>query len=339
MEQYLERTDEMILQSVSLAHGFIQPYLQSLVSQQGKKLRPACVLLSHGIAADSDPTETACRLAAGVELVHLASLVHDDIIDEASYRRGKETLHKKIGSRRAIVAGDYLLARAFSLLSHEDIETVNPSIVSDRICRLCESEIDQDSEIGDFSISENHYLRRIAGKTASLFSLSCYLGAQSAEAGKVDRVRLSRLGYNLGMAFQIQDDVLDITGSRKELGKSVGKDLRSGIVTLPVLLALEHDSEGKLQQTLSRLKAHILQQETADEQETAEEQTADEEEIPKVLIAEAAELIVRLGGADAAEAAAEKYMHAAQKDLRKLPKNSFSDRFSVMMRTLLDRRH
>jgi len=302
----LEQVQSRIEQTVSGARGFIRPYLQQLLTQQGKMLRPACVLLSsraEGAAADEDET---ADLAAGVELIHTASLIHDDIIDEAPLRRGESTLHSRIGNRKAVVAGDYLMAKAFSLFSSVPADRIRPQVVSDRIGRLCESEIDQDGEMGDFSISIGHYLRRIGGKTAALFSLSCYLGAASSNLSRLQQHRLSRFGYTLGMAFQIQDDILDYRGDERHLGKETARDLQAGIATLPLLCALQNDSSGALAQLL---KSHPVR--------------ADE----------ACDMVLRLGGPAEAESIAEAYHRRARRELSRLP----AGEASVMLGRLLDR--
>ncbi len=252
VDRGLERVHERTAEIIKGSRGFIRPYLEEMLTQQGKMLRPACLLLAfHAGEHGGGNEDHAVDLAAGIEMIHTASLVHDDIIDGSSVRRGESTLHSRIGNRKAVVAGDYLLARAFSLLTGLSDENISAEKVSDRISRLCESEIDQDSEAGDFSISVQHYLRRIGGKTASLFSLACYLGAQAGKLSPMQVRRLSKFGYNLGMSFQIQDDVLDYLGSRTDMGKETGKDLREGIATLPIICACSKDSSGKLAAMLS----------------------------------------------------------------------------------------
>lgn len=316
IEKELERVDNEIYRSVSSAHGFIKEHIQDLITQQGKKLRPACVLLSYQIVSEKLPSDTVYRLAAGVELIHLASLIHDDIIDDADRRRGKPALHAKIGNKKAIVAGDFLLAKAFSLLSREEVDSLNPSVVSQRITRLCESEIDQDSEIGDYSISKSHYLRRIAGKTASLFSLSCYVGAQAGEASRTTVMLLSRLGYNIGMAFQIRDDILDYSGDSRNLGKAIGKDLESGIATLPLILALKNERSNKRDSLHSHLSS--FKQSNVDSK--------------KRII----KLIHDLKGVENSQNMVDDYLRLAKRDLKKLTPNTANKTFHWMMNALLE---
>lgn len=294
LSKRLEDVRGVIREILSGARGYIQPYLRDIAAQQGKMLRPALLILSSWTGSAEESEVTA--LSAGIELIHAASLVHDDIIDEAATRRGEPTLHRRIGNRKAVVAGDYILVRAFALLSQQDIKhSYNPSVVSDRISKLCESEIDQDSEIGNFFIPRHRYIRRIGGKTAALFSLSCYLGAAAGkcEAGHVRS--LSRFGYNLGISFQIHDDILDITGRKHLTGKDTGKDLSVGIATLPLICALEQDTQGILKR--------MLQDYTPGASMTGD------------IIA----LISELGGTEAAGRIAQRYEMRAARELSRLP--------------------
>ncbi|NBK25495.1 MAG: polyprenyl synthetase family protein [Spirochaetia bacterium] len=180
----LEVVKQTIATTVSDAHSFIQGILRPHVQSGGKMLRPALVLLCSRLGQDSD-RDKAIRVASVLEMIHLASLAHDDIIDSAKTRRGVPTLFAQRGAKQAVLAGDYLLARALALASGDDHngETVNTRVVSNALSRLCESELEQDAGQGDYFISKTTYFRRIGGKTASLFALSCYAGAFVAESG------------------------------------------------------------------------------------------------------------------------------------------------------------
>ncbi len=312
--QGLSLVQRRIEDVVSSSRGFIRPYLEELVNVQGKMLRPSCVLLTSWIGSGADYPDLIADLAAGVELIHAASLVHDDIIDEAPIRRGVPTLHSRIGNRRAVVAGDYLMAKSFSLFTKASLERINSRTVADRIGRLCESEIDQDGEVGDFRISRTHYLRRIGGKTAALFSLSCYLGAAAGELNPLQIRRLSRFGYNLGMAFQIQDDILDYQGDDRSMGKEAGKDLRAGIATLPFLCARDRDPSGEL----LRL---------------AEDMPMDDERFER-----AVSLVVSLDGPDCAGSVAQRYQKRAERELAGFPDTAHRDVLLKLLHVLSDRR-
>ncbi|NCC63096.1 MAG: polyprenyl synthetase family protein [Spirochaetia bacterium] len=239
LQEQLQHVSDTILSVVQTSHGFIRPILTDHVQGMGKMLRPAFVLITSELGPH-DRTEEAIRVAAVIELIHLASLVHDDIIDSAPKRRGKATIYSRIGAKQAVLAGDYLLAKAMLLATGKE-RGINSSVVSNALSRLCESELDQDAGQGNFFISEHTYFRRIAGKTASLFSLSCYAGVALQEADPILTMRCHRIGYLMGMAFQIQDDILDYIGSSDTLGKPIAADLLSGVSTIPLLYALQEE--------------------------------------------------------------------------------------------------
>lgn len=221
-----------IEETVAASHPFVRQVLLDYVRTGGKMLRPALVLIMstlNGNNIDQDAINTA----AAVELIHLASIVHDDIIDGAPIRRGKKTL-----SKQAVLAGDLLLSKALTLTGRLDTKTNRVAMA-----RLCESELEQDANVGNFFIIRTACTRRIAGKTASLFALSCYLGSALATEDQLVRMRAHRLGYALGMAFQIQDDNLDYDGEAVLPGKEIAWDLKNGIPTLPLLLALQEEKK------------------------------------------------------------------------------------------------
>lgn len=237
----LNRVKATIEETVAASHPFIRQVLLDYVRTGGKMLRPALVLIMstlNGNNIDQDAINTA----AAVELIHLASLVHDDIIDGAPTRRGKKTLFASLGAKQAVLAGDLLLSKALTLTSRLDTK-INRVAMANAMARLCESELEQDANVGNFFITRTAYTRRIAGKTASLFALSCYLGSALATEDQLVRMRAHRLGYALGMAFQIQDDNLDYDGEAVLLGKEIAWDLKNGIPTLPLLLALQEEKK------------------------------------------------------------------------------------------------
>ena len=206
----------------------------------GKRLRPALVLLSSG-ACGSGGVRTI-HLATAVELMHTASLIHDDIMDEAILRRGQPTVNGKWDNLFAVITGDYLYCKVFSFLAkNKEFEII--SILAATTARMCEGEIAQIARRNDSDISEGEYLSIIEGKTASLFSACCRIGTLTdGTAGHLGDA-LARYGLNFGMGFQIVDDVLDVTGKEKELGKPVHNDIRDGRLTLPIIRALR-EAEG-----------------------------------------------------------------------------------------------
>ena len=212
-----------------------------LIDANGKMLRPAFMLLAgrFGRRKGIDLTD----LAAAIELLHIATLIHDDVIDASPTRRGAPTLHTAYGAKDAVLAGDWLFSRCFALAA-ESSSPGNATLLASLIGALCSEEIHQDLERFSWPASERNYLRKIAGKTAALFSLSLRAGAVEAGAPPAVVAALTRVGYDVGMAFQIMDDVLDYESTEGELRKPVGNDVREGLCTLPLILALEAGAPG-----------------------------------------------------------------------------------------------
>src|SRR5438094_8228188 len=202
----------------------------------GKRLRPALLLLSCKLMNYSG--QGAIKLGAVVEIVHTATLVHDDIIDEALTRRGRPSANTKWGNSKCVLAGDWLYMQAFKVALEEQNVRVLDLLIG-LTQQMVEGELMQMERLGHI-ISQAEHLDLIYRKTACLFSVSMKLGAVLGRASDADEDRLGEYGRNLGLAFQIVDDVLDLTASEDVLGKPVASDLREGKVTLPVIHALEH---------------------------------------------------------------------------------------------------
>ncbi len=196
----------------------------------GKRLRPMLVLLCAG----ENGGEPAVRAATAIELVHMATLVHDDVLDDAPLRRGKPTVAATSGRARATATGDLLFSRAFALLAAAgDLRSVE--LLSSASVALARGELAQRHDAYDTSIGEARYLERCRLKTAALFECACLLGT--------DAVPLGEFGASIGLAFQLLDDVLDVSGPPERTGKARGTDLLDGTVTLPLILAAERDPE------------------------------------------------------------------------------------------------
>ncbi|MFC4354573.1 polyprenyl synthetase family protein [Chryseomicrobium palamuruense] len=207
-----------------------------LLQAGGKRIRPVFVLLS---AKFGDFTiERIKHVAVPVELIHMASLVHDDVIDDADTRRGRPTVKAEWNNRMAMYAGDFLFSKAIASLSHIDNSYAH-ELLSDTMVELCLGEIEQVEDKRSYDLSVKDYLKRIRRKTALLISVSCELGALAASVPDKQRVHLRNFGYYVGMSFQIVDDILDIVSTDESLGKPAGSDLLLGNITLPVVLARE----------------------------------------------------------------------------------------------------
>src|ERR1051325_1108841 len=211
----------------------ISQYLQS---SGGKRLRPALLLLSAKAAGGADGQ--AVSLAAVVELIHAATLVHDDVIDAAQIRRGRPSSNVKWGNHTCVLAGDWLYMQAFQIALRERNFQILDLLIS-LTQMMVEGELLQLERIGKIDISEADCMELVDRKTACLFSVCARLGALSAQADVAVQEQLGEYAWNLGMAFQLVDDVLDFTAREKTLGKPVGGDLREGKVTLPLVYALE----------------------------------------------------------------------------------------------------
>lgn len=207
-----------------------------LLQAGGKRIRPVFVLLA-GKFGEYD-INSIKKVAVSLELIHMASLVHDDVIDDAELRRGKPTIKSKWDNRIAMYTGDYIFARALELMTNIG----NPyahKILANTLVELCIGEIEQIKDKYNYEQNIRVYFRRIKRKTAMLIAVSCQLGALSAKVDEPIHKKLFQFGYYVGMSYQIIDDVLDFIGTEKELGKPAGGDLHQGNITLPVLFAME----------------------------------------------------------------------------------------------------
>lgn len=231
IEEALEETvqaESLVLKQASL----------HLLHAGGKRIRPVFVLLA-GKFGHYD-INIIKKVAVSLELIHMASLVHDDVIDDAELRRGKQTIKAKWDNRTAMYTGDYIFARALELITQIDKPFAH-QILSNTLVELCIGEIEQIKDKYNYEQNVRDYFRRIKRKTAILIAVSCQLGAIAADVDEEIHRKLYQFGYYVGMSYQIIDDVLDFTGTEKELGKPAGDDLHQGNITLPVLFAMQDD--------------------------------------------------------------------------------------------------
>jgi heptaprenyl diphosphate synthase len=223
--------------------GFIQSTARELIVSGGKRLRPALVLAS-AMTGEYD-RKKAIPMAAAIETMHTATLVHDDVIDGAETRRGTPTMHMVHGNHVAIYTGDYLLARSLRMLSECHLPVDEMSKLAFVIEQICTGDISQ--YLGRSNVpGYRTYLKRILGKTGMLFAASCAGGGFVGQVDKKSQNRLWHFGMRLGAAFQIRDDLLDIDVPGNEAGKPTGRDLIEGIITLPILLATAHADYRKM---------------------------------------------------------------------------------------------
>ena len=209
-----------------------------LVRSGGKRLRPALYLLAAKSCGGFDENK-ATPLAAAVELIHMASLVHDDVIDQAQTRRGTITANAKWGNQVAVLTGDHMFAQAFALVSNKGYSEDVGERLAALVQGLCAGEILQDSALYTADHNLEEYERRIAMKTADFLAICCELGGMVGGAPTEVCEGLKAYGKAIGMAFQITDDLLDVMGDEERIGKPAGNDIRQGVVTLPVICELE----------------------------------------------------------------------------------------------------
>ena len=264
-----------------------------LLNAGGKRLRPAFALVA-GKTYKYNP-EKLIPLAMALELIHMASLVHDDVIDDSYTRRGIPTVKANWGDQISIYTGTYLFSQSLVLIAKCNNPAIS-RILADISVKMCEGEIQQIVSSFDPGQSVKDYFFRIKRKTALLISASCELGAVACEAPQYHVRALARYGYLLGMAFQITDDILDFTAREKELGKPVGSDLKQGIVTLPVIFALNESPDS------DRL-TEIVQKKDKKESE----------------ILEAINIIKKCGAIERAFDVSNRYLCKAKSELRVLP--------------------
>lgn len=230
----LERVGARLREQAEALPADLRDELSPLVRREGKSLRAGLILLSAGDTPDRrDSVEAA---ASAIELLHLATLVHDDIVDQAALRRGEPALHRKLGPQKAVLYGDLLFAAAFRSVSR-DVGPDSSRALADLVTVMAGSEIQQLNDRFKLPLSPRRILRKTMGKTALLFSLSLYVGAREAGRPEALALVLRRAGYALGMAFQVQDDLLDWVGDAGVLGKPILEDLTAGIYTWPAALA------------------------------------------------------------------------------------------------------
>lgn len=250
LRKELEAVESTIKSSLKTRNKTVKEALVRFVESGGKRLRPALAII--GASFGSYDEEQTRSVAAALEIIHMATLIHDDIIDDAKLRRGKETVHSVLGKDVAVYSGDFLLTRAFMLVAEfADLNMLKQ--VAKASAYICDSEIAQNEQRYDTDVSVKQYLKRIGGKTAALFSISLYMGADKAGCPRKLVNKLGVLGYNMGMAFQIVDDILDLTGNEAKVGKPLLNDAAQGVYTLPIIYALRSEYRKQVLEALGRL--------------------------------------------------------------------------------------
>lgn len=257
----LQKVEKELYAYIATDYPVLEESSVQLLEAGGKRLRPAFALLAGKFYGY--PFQKLLPVAMALELIHMATLVHDDVVDASTTRRGRPTVKAKWGNIVSVATGDYLLAKALELLA----EINNPEvsrILAEVSIEMSQGEIQQIKASNDVNQNLKQYYYRIKRKTALLISASCKLGGIVSSAPRREVWALGAYGHALGMAFQIVDDILDVTAEASELGKPIGGDIRQGIMTLPLILALKNSPE---KETLKKIL--IKETKTDEDVETA----------------------------------------------------------------------
>jgi len=235
----MAEVDRVIANRLDTGVPLVATVSQYIISAGGKRVRPALLLLMAGALGYAGPQKY--NLAAVVEFIHTATLLHDDVVDESTLRRGRPTANESFGNPASVLVGDFLYSRAFQMMVDANDMRVM-AILSDATNVIAEGEVLQLMNMHDASLDEAGYLRVIRSKTAKLFEASTRLAAVLAKAPTAVEEACAQYGQALGTAFQVIDDVLDYDGDAQELGKNLGDDLREGKNTLPLIVAMQRAS-------------------------------------------------------------------------------------------------
>ncbi|MCM8749189.1 polyprenyl synthetase family protein [Thermomicrobiaceae bacterium CFH 74404] len=317
MRPDLKRVEDRLLEETALEYPLVGDILRGLIGAGGKRLRPLLVLLAaRAFNYDLDRLVPA---AAGIELLHTASLIHDDSIDHAELRRGQPTLNSVLPPEVVIMVGDYMFARSAMLAA----STMNPRVLAvfaNCLGSICDGQLREIFAARRADVSLDDYQRRIYGKTAALFAGSAEIGAILGDATDKEIDALRRYGGHLGMAFQIVDDVLDLRESTDHIGKPAGHDLRQGTVTLPTMLFLQN----RLGDASSlALVEHVLTESAPGDHEVA-----------------AAVLAIRRSGAiEQAIELAWQYVEQAREALEAIPEGETRDMLAALAEHAVERHY
>lgn len=301
LKEELARFENMILDVTRSEVGTVERIVKYIFDGKGKRIRPALVLLTSRALGYDGPRSLSYAMV--VELIHTATLLHDDVLDNAKVRRGKPSVNRLFGNQTSVLLGDFLYSKAVEIMGLDgDSELIK--IVSRATTEVAEGEILEITKTGDLKLSESEYFEIISKKTASLFRASCEIGAELAKSGEKLRGILKSFGEMLGLSFQIVDDILDYISEGRILGKKIGTDLREKKVTLPLIKALE--------------RADIKRREFLEE-------VFRKPRISKVDFASVKSFIEDMGGFEYAKLRARELVDNAKRNLDYLPDTAFRD--------------
>lgn len=311
----LEKVKENMKSQTASGDVFLDGSLDYLMATGGKMLRPTFLLIGSRMGkAYVEREAEIIKLATAIETIHLATLIHDDIIDEATMRRGKASIQGKYGQSYAVYMGDYLLSQCFLMLTNLNLEKSLAINLAKVVTRICLGDMKQNQLRYDVKITPYKYIKMVSGKTAALFSVAMSSGAYYAGAEEKDVKTLSRIGYEIGMAFQLIDDLLDFEGDITTVGKEVQVDVRRGYYSMPIIFALQKDDP------YSERLMSLLGQDMDDDS-----------------IKEMIEIVQLSGGIEKTRSLANRYNTRAMDLLKKLPISETRTMLENMIPPLLSR--
>ena len=301
VDKDLQKLELSIDRLITTKINFIKEIVNYIIKSGGKRVRPVLVTLSSKLCGYRG--EKHIPFAAIIEFIHTATLLHDDVVDNAKTRRGFSTVNTVWGNEPSVLVGDFLYSKSFELMSHEG----NPEIlktISRATTSLSEGEILEIIKTADINTTEEEYFEVIGNKTAVLFSAACEIGAILGKVTTTQRNALKNFGYKLGIAFQLRDDILDYTSYDEVLGKRVGTDLKERKVTLPLIHALQSASEKEKSSIAKILKKQVVSQNDFDR---------------------VSRLIETHNGIAYTSSATEKYLQNAKKHLNIFPSSRYKE--------------
>mgnify|MGYP005838807439 CR=1 FL=1 len=310
----LDSFNDKFKSSLKSKVGLVDLVTKYILKQKGKKIRPVLVLLSSGLCGGV--TDRSYRGAVLVEMLHTATLVHDDVVDSAEKRRGLPSINAVWKNKVAVLIGDYLLSRGLMLaVDGNDFDFLR--VVTETVKRMSEGELLQISKTRKLDIDEDTYYKIISDKTASLISTCCEIGARSTTEDKETIQNLREFGEALGIAFQIRDDILDYTGKSSIIGKPLGGDIKEKKITLPLIHSLKQVDKNESDRIIKLIKS----------------------ERKKGRIKEVIEFVKKNKGIEFAEAEAQKYAEKAKNSIQKLPDSEYKNSLNSLVDFVVNRKN
>lgn len=314
--EQLEQVKMNMISQTKSGDVYLNGSLDYLMTAGGKMLRPAFLLIGSRMNEGYKQQEDELiKLATAIETIHLATLIHDDIIDEANTRRGQESIQAKYGQSYAVYMGDYLLSQSFIMLNHLALEQELAIRLAKAISKICIGDMKQNQMRYRMDVTPYEYIKMVSGKTAILFSIAMSSGAFYLKEGEANLKILARIGYEVGMAFQLVDDLLDYEGDVESLGKEVQVDIIRGNYSMPIIYALQSATECDMIRLRTLLSGKVDQ----------------------MVFKEVVEIVQTSGAFDQTKLLASRYSKKAMILLEKLPKGETRQLLATIIPKLLSR--